>query len=69
MYDLSLSHKEKKKELISENEDWILANANCVGYYRVNYNPENWKRLLDQLETDQEVSTEPYNNTQRTREK
>uniref|UniRef100_A0A3Q3EYU0 Aminopeptidase n=1 Tax=Labrus bergylta TaxID=56723 RepID=A0A3Q3EYU0_9LABR len=34
----------------SEPTYWILANVNCVGYYRVNYNPENWQRLLTQLE-------------------
>uniref|UniRef100_A0A3B4UP03 Aminopeptidase n=1 Tax=Seriola dumerili TaxID=41447 RepID=A0A3B4UP03_SERDU len=31
---------------------WILANVNCTGYYRVNYNPENWDALLTQLETN-----------------
>ncbi|KAJ8417585.1 hypothetical protein AAFF_G00224280 [Aldrovandia affinis] len=35
----------------NENE-WILANVNLTGYCRVNYNPENWKKLLQQLETD-----------------
>ncbi|XP_061102769.1 aminopeptidase N-like isoform X2 [Conger conger] len=35
----------------NENE-WIIANVNCTGYYRVNYNPENWEKLLQQLETD-----------------
>ncbi|KAJ8417583.1 hypothetical protein AAFF_G00224260 [Aldrovandia affinis] len=35
----------------NENE-WILANVNYTGYYRVNYNPENWEKLLQQLETD-----------------
>lgn len=46
----------KKNELISKNGEWILANVNCTGYYRVNYDPENWKRLLTQLETDPNVS-------------
>ncbi|XP_059192055.1 alanyl (membrane) aminopeptidase-like b [Centropristis striata] len=41
----------KKDEFISKSEEWILANINCTGYYRVNYNPENWERLLTQLET------------------
>ncbi|CAG14623.1 unnamed protein product, partial [Tetraodon nigroviridis] len=36
--------------------EWILANVNCTGYYRVNYDPENWKRLFTQLETDRNVS-------------
>ncbi|XP_061102770.1 aminopeptidase N-like [Conger conger] len=37
--------------LCNENE-WILASVNYTGYYRVNYNPENWEKLLQQLETD-----------------
>ncbi|KAK1160919.1 aminopeptidase Ey-like [Acipenser oxyrinchus oxyrinchus] len=31
--------------------EWLLANINCTGYFRVNYNIENWNRLLKQLET------------------
>uniref|UniRef100_A0A8C9X615 Aminopeptidase n=1 Tax=Sander lucioperca TaxID=283035 RepID=A0A8C9X615_SANLU len=42
----------KKDEFLSKNGEWILANINCTGYYRVNYNPENWDRLLTQLEID-----------------
>ncbi|KAM4572784.1 alanyl (membrane) aminopeptidase-like b [Odontesthes bonariensis] len=42
----------KKEEFISKKDEWILANVNCYGYYRVNYNPENWQRLLTQLETN-----------------
>ncbi|XP_041853579.1 alanyl (membrane) aminopeptidase a isoform X2 [Melanotaenia boesemani] len=42
----------KKEEFISKSGEWILANINCAGYYRVNYNLENWKRLLTQLEKD-----------------
>ncbi|XP_039902910.1 alanyl (membrane) aminopeptidase a [Simochromis diagramma] len=39
-----------KEAFITKNGDWILANVNCIGYYRVNYNPENWERLLAQLQ-------------------
>uniref|UniRef100_A0A8C9X018 Aminopeptidase n=1 Tax=Sander lucioperca TaxID=283035 RepID=A0A8C9X018_SANLU len=42
-------------EFLSKNGEWILANINCTGYYRVNYNPENWDRLLTQLEIDPHV--------------
>ncbi|XP_029290005.1 alanyl (membrane) aminopeptidase-like b [Cottoperca gobio] len=41
---------ENKDEFLSTNGEWILANVNCSGYYRVNYNPENWERLLTQME-------------------
>uniref|UniRef100_A0A673YSP0 Aminopeptidase n=1 Tax=Salmo trutta TaxID=8032 RepID=A0A673YSP0_SALTR len=30
-------------------EDWILANLNVSGYYRVNYDNANWERLLNVL--------------------
>ncbi|KAG7473239.1 hypothetical protein MATL_G00093590 [Megalops atlanticus] len=33
-------------------KEWILANVNCTGYFRVNYNQENWERLLQQLIDD-----------------
>ncbi|XP_068169982.1 alanyl (membrane) aminopeptidase-like b [Antennarius striatus] len=42
----------KKNELISKKGEWILANVNCTGYFKVNYNLENWERLLTQMETD-----------------
>uniref|UniRef100_A0A8C8MBP6 Aminopeptidase n=1 Tax=Oncorhynchus tshawytscha TaxID=74940 RepID=A0A8C8MBP6_ONCTS len=32
------------------NGAWVLANINCMGYFRVNYDPVNWDRLLSQLE-------------------
>lgn len=34
---------------------WLLANINCTGYYRVNYDEENWNKLIDQLETNHDV--------------
>uniref|UniRef100_UPI0037E79971 alanyl (membrane) aminopeptidase-like b n=1 Tax=Semicossyphus pulcher TaxID=241346 RepID=UPI0037E79971 len=49
---LDTSNTEKKDEFISKSGEWILANVNCFGYYRVNYNPENWERLLTQLESN-----------------
>ncbi|XP_034734454.1 alanyl (membrane) aminopeptidase a [Etheostoma cragini] len=49
---LKSSAPEKQDEFLSTNGEWILANINCSGYYRVNYNPENWDRLLTQLEID-----------------
>ena len=47
----------KKDELLAEEGKWILANINATGYYRVNYNPENWKSLMDQLERNPNVGT------------
>ncbi|KAK2841765.1 hypothetical protein Q5P01_011965 [Channa striata] len=33
-------------------DDWVLANLNVVGYYRVNYDQGNWDRLLRALNTN-----------------
>ncbi|XP_040019412.2 aminopeptidase N-like [Gasterosteus aculeatus] len=49
---LTSNNKVQKDEFISKKGEWILANVNCTGYFRVNYNSENWERLLTQLETD-----------------
>ncbi|XP_067090600.1 alanyl (membrane) aminopeptidase-like b [Osmerus mordax] len=49
---LKSSGPEMKAAFRANHNQWVLANLNCVGYYRVNYNPENWARLLDQMETD-----------------
>lgn len=32
------------------DSDWMVANLNVVGYYRVNYDDMNWKRLLQTLQ-------------------
>ncbi|XP_014743328.1 PREDICTED: aminopeptidase N [Sturnus vulgaris] len=39
----------------SINSTWLLLNLNVTGYFRVNYNQENWDQLLNQLGTDQTV--------------
>ncbi|NXM78588.1 AMPN Aminopeptidase, partial [Serilophus lunatus] len=35
--------------------NWLLLNLNVSGYFRVNYNKENWDQLLSQLDTSHEV--------------
>ncbi|KAI1235300.1 hypothetical protein IHE44_0002943 [Lamprotornis superbus] len=37
------------------SSSWLLLNLNVTGYFRVNYNQENWDQLLNQLGTDQTV--------------
>lgn len=34
------------------DSDWVLLNLNVTGYYQVNYDEENWKRIQRQLETN-----------------
>ncbi|NXS15014.1 AMPN Aminopeptidase, partial [Neodrepanis coruscans] len=35
--------------------NWLLLNLNVSGYFRVNYNQENWDQLLSQLSTNHKV--------------
>jgi aminopeptidase N len=35
--------------------DWILANLEHAGWYRVNYNKSNWMLLIQQLNDDHEI--------------
>lgn len=46
------SEKVSKESFISKDEEWILANVNCTGFYRVNYDLANWARLLNELENN-----------------
>uniref|UniRef100_A0AAQ4S6F2 Aminopeptidase n=1 Tax=Gasterosteus aculeatus aculeatus TaxID=481459 RepID=A0AAQ4S6F2_GASAC len=36
-------------EMKASGGDWVLANLNVVGYYRVNYDLGNWNRLVEVL--------------------
>ncbi|XP_041462436.1 aminopeptidase N-like [Lytechinus variegatus] len=36
-------------------DDWLLANVNGYGFYRVNYDTENWELISKQLTADHEV--------------
>ena len=38
---------------------WVVVNAKEYGFYRVNYDAELWTRIIDQLNSDHEVSTSP----------
>ncbi|XP_011665938.2 aminopeptidase N isoform X2 [Strongylocentrotus purpuratus] len=41
-------------DTVDEN-DWYMVNTYQYGFYRVNYDHENWMRLTDQLMTDHKV--------------
>ncbi|XP_026057981.1 aminopeptidase N-like [Carassius auratus] len=38
-------------QMKTSGDVWVLANINVTGYYRVNYDNENWQRLLTVLKT------------------
>ncbi|XP_075362623.1 aminopeptidase N isoform X1 [Mycteria americana] len=46
---------ETKAEFKVSSSGWLLLNLNVSGYFRVNYNMENWAQLLQQLRTNHQV--------------
>ncbi|XDV53211.1 hypothetical protein PO909_021777 [Leuciscus waleckii] len=42
-------------DMKTTGNEWVLVNLNITGYYRVNYDTENWERLLNQLTEKHEV--------------
>ena len=40
---------------ISTDAQWFIGNVGQYGYYRVNYDIENWEALLQQLSSDHQV--------------
>uniref|UniRef100_A0A8B9H828 Aminopeptidase n=1 Tax=Astyanax mexicanus TaxID=7994 RepID=A0A8B9H828_ASTMX len=50
-----LLEKNATHDPLKTNSEWVLANVNVSGFYRVNYDPQNWQRLLSQLSTDHSV--------------
>ncbi|KAG2470641.1 AMPN Aminopeptidase, partial [Polypterus senegalus] len=50
-----LNKSEIVNDFATSGDKWILANINVTGYYRVNYDMENWDRLRTQLETGHNV--------------
>ncbi|XP_048024730.1 alanyl (membrane) aminopeptidase-like b [Megalobrama amblycephala] len=40
----------KRQHFMLSEDEWLLANINCIGFYRVNYDEENWNKLQMQLE-------------------
>lgn len=41
---------------VIDTNDWIIGNVQQYGYYRVNYDKNNWLKLVQQLKTDHAVS-------------
>ncbi|XP_062381475.1 aminopeptidase N-like [Sardina pilchardus] len=49
-----LLHKSDVCEAMRTDSEWVLANIHMSGYYRVNYDLDNWHRLLVQLGANHE---------------
>ncbi|KAK7176825.1 hypothetical protein R3I93_000923 [Phoxinus phoxinus] len=47
--------KTASHESMKTDTDWVLANLNVTGFYRVNYDSHNWERLFTQLTSDHTV--------------
>ena len=39
-----------------DDNTWLLGNINQTGYFRVNYDLQNWKLLIQQLHNNPQVS-------------
>lgn len=61
---------EKQRQTVITNtdissDDWLLVNVNQTGYYRVNYDINNWKIIIDQLrKKDGHLAFDPKNRAQ-----
>lgn len=47
-----LQQTDSNSQMSVTGNDWILANTNVSGYFRVNYDPENWDRLISLLSSN-----------------
>ncbi|XP_062327758.1 aminopeptidase Ey-like [Osmerus eperlanus] len=47
-----LTKKGTHTPMKTTGNEWVLANTNVSGFYRVNYDSANWERLLTQLDTN-----------------
>ncbi|XP_070819161.1 aminopeptidase Ey-like [Chaetodon trifascialis] len=50
--DWLLAKEEINNNMTLGTDDWLLANINMKGFYRVNYDSNNWERLLNKLSSN-----------------
>ncbi|CAM4627731.1 aminopeptidase N [Caretta caretta] len=55
MYWLTKTSATSSSFVVAGASNWLLLNINVTGYFRVNYDQENWNKLLSQLVTNYEV--------------
>uniref|UniRef100_A0A8C2BEW6 Aminopeptidase n=1 Tax=Cyprinus carpio TaxID=7962 RepID=A0A8C2BEW6_CYPCA len=49
-----LNKNDQSNDMKISADEWVLANINVTGYYRVNYDNDNWQRLLNVLKTSRQ---------------
>uniref|UniRef100_A0A8C6W192 Aminopeptidase n=1 Tax=Nannospalax galili TaxID=1026970 RepID=A0A8C6W192_NANGA len=54
-YWLNGSQKSQSDLFKASPNEWVLLNINVTGYYQVNYDNENWKKIQNQLQTNRSV--------------
>ncbi|XP_054892863.1 aminopeptidase Ey-like [Poeciliopsis prolifica] len=47
-----LNKEDTNTEVVLGNSDWLVANVNMTGFYRVNYDETNWERLIAKLNSN-----------------
>ncbi|XP_070690387.1 aminopeptidase N-like [Pempheris klunzingeri] len=50
-----LQKTDAHRPMRASGEDWVLVNTNVSGYFRVNYDLDNWDRLLSLLNTNHQA--------------
>ncbi len=48
------SEKEFTMPTDIKSDDWILGNPDLLGFFRTNYDRENWKKIIQQLKSDKQ---------------
>ncbi|XP_076012022.1 aminopeptidase Ey-like [Genypterus blacodes] len=49
-----LKKEDTNTDMVVSGSEWLLANINMAGFFRVNYDSENWERLLTKLSSNPE---------------
>lgn len=49
------TEKNQSAEFQTSPNEWLLLNINVTGYYQVNYDENNWRKIQNQLQTDLSV--------------
>uniref|UniRef100_A0A8C1J9J6 Aminopeptidase n=1 Tax=Cyprinus carpio TaxID=7962 RepID=A0A8C1J9J6_CYPCA len=49
-----LNKNDQSNDMKISADEWVLANINVTGYYRVNYDNDNWQRLLNVLQASRQ---------------